>query len=156
MEVLEVDKSATLVNEVDADEWQITYTSPAFNVPLNESPEDQLPETWAPFFDAMQQLYLPYLLKNREALALAKDHVDMDYGFGLVQTPVRIYQELSRMNLRDEIVRLPAPDLARVKSAIPEGVIAAYLAAPLDDVPELTGNKDTFPDPRGIGTLDNV
>ena len=63
--------------------------------------DDVLPDTWAPFFAAMQDLYLPYLLANRQALATQAAMVTMDYGHGAVSTPPRIYQELSRLDLRE-------------------------------------------------------
>ena len=119
-------------------------------------PDDQIPETWQPFFEAMQKHYLPYLMANREALDSGAATVDMDFGFGMVSTPCRAYQELSRLDIRDEILRLPVDDLARVRRAIPEGVLEVYLQPPLNQLPGVAGNKDTFPDPKGIGLLDDV
>ena len=59
------------------------------------------------------------------------------------------------MDLRDEILRLSEADFTHVREMIPAGVLDIYLLLPLDPVPTLTGNKDTFPSPEGIGVLDN-
>ena len=104
----------------------------------------------------MQKHYLPYLMANREALDSGAATVDMDFGYGVVSTPCRAYQELSRLDIRDEILRLPVDDLARVRRVIPEGVLEVYLQPPLNQLPGVAGNKDTFPDPKGIGLLDDV
>ncbi|MEM7217449.1 MAG: glutathione S-transferase family protein [Pseudomonadota bacterium] len=118
--------------------------------------DDALPDTWQPLFAAMQTHYLRYLLANREAIYAGTDAVEVDFGVGMVATPPRAYQELSRLDIRDELLRLAPGDRAKVDAAIPAGVLDAYLAPPLGELPELRGNKDTFPDPRGIGTLDDV
>ncbi|MEM7080689.1 MAG: glutathione S-transferase family protein [Pseudomonadota bacterium] len=116
--------------------------------------DDRLPTTWGPFWTAMQEGYLPYLLANRAALGAGEKMVEMDFGFGSVATPVRVYQELSRTDIGDEIYRLSPHDWERVRAAIPDGVLDAYLAPPLERIPGLAGNKDTFPQPEGIGQLD--
>ena len=115
---------------------------------------DRLPDSISPFFTAMQQHYLPYLLANRVALERDAPHVEMDFGFGVVATPPRVYQELSRLDLRDELLSLSEAALSQVRAAIPKGVLDVYLVAPLERHLALAGNKDTFPDPEGIGTLD--
>ncbi len=117
--------------------------------------DDRLPETTAPMFAAMQQHYLRYLAANRGALASGTNMVEVDFGFGVVETPARIYQELSRLDVQDEILQLSEKDLARVHDAIPAGVLDVYLAPPVDMALALKGNKDTFPDPEGIGVLDD-
>lgn len=117
-------------------------------------PDDRLPDTWAPFFAEMQARFLRYLMANRAALASGADMVEVDFGFGPVATPPLIYRELSRMDLRDEILKLPAAELARVREAIPDGVVDVYLAPPLEQVPLMAGHKDIFPHPKGIGVLD--
>ena len=42
----------------------------------------------------------------------------------------------------------------KVRRAIPERKLDVYLLPPLADMPELAGNKDTLPNPLGIGRLD--
>ncbi len=119
-------------------------------------PDDMLPGTWSPFFAAMEQDYLRYLVANRTALDQGQDVVTVDFGAGEVTTPVRIYQELSRLDIRDEFLRLPAHHQEKVKRVVPEGVMGVYLLPPLADTPDLQGHKDTFPNPQGIGQLDDV
>lgn len=116
--------------------------------------EDRLPETWNAFFAAMEQHYLRYLLANRTALGEGAERVEVDFGFGIVATPPRIYQEHSRLDIRDEILRLPEADQAKLVDAIPSGVLNVYLEPALDALPDLAGNKDTFPNPEGIGEFD--
>ncbi len=115
---------------------------------------DQLPDTWAPFFSAMEEHYLRYLEANRQVLASGTAMVEVDFGFGSVATPPRAYQELSRLDIRGEILALSDTDAALVRQAVPAGVLDVYLAPPLDKPPELAGNKDTFPEPEGIGVLE--
>ena len=119
-------------------------------------PDDQIPETWAVFFAAREQHYLRYLMANREALATGAQMVECDFGCGTVATPPRIYQENSRLDIRDELLKMSADDLALVKAAIPAGVVDVYLTPPAADLPSVSGNKDTFPNPQGIGQLDDV
>ncbi len=137
----------------------LAYAEYCWNTEYSDSAwlsDDQVPQTWQPFFEAMQKNFLRYLMANRTALDTGADTVDVDFGFGVVSTPPRPYQELSRLDIRDEILRLPADDLARVRRVIPEGVLNVYLQPPLDQLPGVAGNKDTFPDPRGVGVLDDV
>ena len=115
---------------------------------------DQLPSTWGAFFRAMESMYLPYLAENRRALGEGKDTVSMSFGFDIVTTPVRRYQELSRLDIRDEILNLNGAALAHVKEAIPAAVLDTYLLPPSGGALEIEGNKDTFPNPQGIGSLD--
>ena len=102
----------------------------------------------------MQVRYLPYLLANREALATDADYVEQDYGFGVVATPPRVYQELARLDLRDELLKLSTDETIAVEAVVPRGVLDSYLVPPIDQHLALTGNKDTFPEPQGIGVLD--
>ena len=136
----------------------LEYTERCWNARYNQAgtwlSDDRLPPTWSPFFDAMQNLYLPYLLANRQALAEGNAMVEMDFGFGSVATPVRIYQELSRMDIQDEIQRLSVTEQQQVANAIPADVLAAYLKPALDPIPGLAGHKDTFPEPAGIGVIE--
>lgn len=117
-------------------------------------PDDVLPDTWQPFFSAMQDHYLRYLVANRAALASGEDTVSVDFGFGYVATPPRVYQELSRLDVRDEILRFSATDQERIRAVIPAGVLDVYMLPAVKNLPGLSGNKDTFPDPKGLGVLD--
>ena len=116
--------------------------------------DDQLPETWQAFFAAMEKHFLRYLVANRRALEEGEDMVSVDFGFGPVSTPPRVYQEMARLDVRDEMLRLPDGELDKVRAAIPSGVLDVYLQPPADHLPGLAGHKDTFPNPDGIGVLD--
>ena len=130
--------------------WQTTHSDTQW------LPDDQIPDTWSAFFAAMQQHYLRYLFANRTALAQGEARVSCDFGCGAVTTPTRIYQEHSRLDIRDEILKLSAEAMDRVRAHIPAGVLDVYLLPPADQLPEISGNKDTFPNPKGIGDLDEV
>lgn len=135
----------------------LDYAERCWNTKASDAtwlPDDQIPDTWAPFFDEIQNRYLPYLLANREALGRGAAMVEIDLGYGTVATPPRIYQELSRMDIGDEIQKLDAAERAAVEAAIPAGMIAPYLEPALDPIPDLVGHRDTFPDPYGIGVIE--
>ena len=117
--------------------------------------DDQISSTWHKFFAAMQQHYLRYLAANRIALSDSAEFVECDFGCGVVATPPRIYQEYSRLDIQNEILKLPKSDLAKVQQAIPSGVLDVYFLPAADNLPAVSGNKDTFPNPQGIGKLDN-
>ena len=128
--------------------WDTTHTDAKWLA------NDAVPDTLQPFFQEMQVRYLPYLLANREALANGADYVEQDYGFGVVATPPRVYQELARLDLRDELLKLSTDETVAVEAVVPRGVLDSYLVPPIDQHLTLTGNKDTFPQPQGIGVLD--
>ena len=130
--------------------WQTTHNDASW------LSNDEIPDTWIPFFEAMEQHYLRYLVANRAALADENPMVTCDFGCGPVSTPTRIYQEHSRLDIRDELLKLPADAFARVEQGIPAGVLDVYLLPPAENLPGISGNKDTFPDPTGIGDLDDV
>ena len=129
--------------------WNTTHSNASWLA------DDQIPSTWDKFFAAMQQHYLRYLAANRIALSDSAEFVECDFGCGVVATPPRIYQEYSRLDIQNEILKLPKSDLAKVQQAIPSGVLDVYLLPAADNLPAVSGNKDTFPNPQGIGELDN-
>jgi len=117
--------------------------------------DDQIPETWGTFFAAMEQHYLRYLMANRQALASGAEMVKCDFGYGVVETPSRIYQEHSRLDIRDEILKFSGAEMEKVRRAIPEGVLQVYLTPAAENLPGVSGNKDTFPNPEGIGQFND-
>lgn len=113
-------------------------------------PDDRLPPTWAPLFAEMEARYVRYLVTNREALAAKQEWMTLDLGFGDVDVVPVPYRELSRLDIRDEFLRLDEPGRRAVRDAVPPRVLDAYLLPPLG-IPELRPNKGVFP--IGMGAL---
>lgn len=109
-------------------------------------PGDRLPESWAPFFREFEARYLRYLLSNRESLAVGDDGFQIDLGHGAVRVSVAAYRELSRLDIRDEILALHGAEQAALRaSMIPDRILDAYLLPPLV-VPTLAPGKRLLPE----------
>lgn len=106
--------------------------------------DDRLPGTWSPLFQEMEARYVRYLVANREALAEGRSHVGIDLGHGEVRIATGPYRELSRLDIRGEILGLDAAARRAVRDAIPAGILDAYLLPALA-IPSFTPGKRTFP-----------
>jgi len=93
--------------------------------------DDRLPESWTPFFEEMAARYSRYQAANREALANGKAEIEIDLGFGPRTLPAVPYRELSRLDVRNEILALSKEAQDRVRKEIPGNILDAFLLPPL-------------------------
>lgn len=107
-------------------------------------PDDRLPDSWSPFFAEMESRYIRYLVLNRENLAAGREGFAIDLGFGEVQVATMAYRELSRLDIRDDILRLSDVDRDAVQKAMPSAILDAYLLPSLE-VPRFSPKKGQLP-----------
>jgi glutathione S-transferase len=107
-------------------------------------PEDRLPESWSPFFEEIEARYLRFLLANRESLAAGDEEFTIDLGHGEVEVAAVAYKELSRLDIRGEILALDAGARNALRaSTIPKAILDAYLLPALS-VPDFAPGKRTI------------
>ena len=94
-------------------------------------PEDAIPDTWSPFWSEMAGGFASYLRGNREALASGNEWIPLDFGHGPTRMIAVRYREQSRVDIRDDILRLGATEQDRLRAAIPTEILDAYLLPPV-------------------------
>ncbi|MFT7671416.1 MAG: glutathione S-transferase [Planctomycetota bacterium] len=113
--------------------------------------DDAIPETWSPFWSEMARGFVPYLEGNRKALRDGDEWVPLDLGYGPTRMIAVPYREQSRMDVRDEILRLGADEQAQLRQAIPSKVLDVYLLPGVLDLAHASGTGLFPPRSRAQG-----
>lgn len=93
--------------------------------------DDVVPGTWKPFWDELEARFARYLVANRSSLERGEGSLELDLGHGEVELVAVPYRERSRLDVRDEILRLDSAARARVHEALPAGVLEVYELPPV-------------------------
>ncbi len=128
------------------------YVERCWETPANLSEwvaNDSIPETWSPFWSEMARGFVPYLEGNRRSLSSGEAWVPLDLGYGPTRMLAVPYREQSRMDVRDEILRLDTEQSNRLREAIPGEVLDAYLLPGVLDLEHASG-AGVFP-PQSLG-----